>query len=92
MTQNKSVKIPFHLDASKSKDVARVMLFASRDEGRIWTQVAEAHPAAEEFVFHAREEGTYWFDVATVDHQGKRSPKEPSGFNPALKIQFVSQK
>jgi hypothetical protein len=87
-----SMMIPICIDKTRKRDIARLILFSSRDEGRTWKQEAEALPSDERFTFHAREEGTYWLDVCTIDHRGNRFPSDPSGFSPSQRIQVESKK
>jgi hypothetical protein len=78
--------IPFNLDPQREPAVVRLVLFASRDEGKSWQKVAEARPTEKQFRFRPSANGVYWFSVATVDASGNRSPSDPTNFSPALKV------
>jgi beta-lactamase regulating signal transducer with metallopeptidase domain len=79
--------IAFKLEPSRRKDVAQVLLYHSRDEGRSWRQMDSAPPTAREFrVRRPRDAGTHWFAVAVQDLEGRRTPSDPANLRPDLKL------
>ena len=54
-------KIPFGPVPAEQRDAIReVLLFASRDLGKSWQQVAVARPDQDGFSFYAADDGVYW--------------------------------
>lgn len=75
VSNQRNHKIPFGpLSPEQRQEIREVLLFASRDQGQMWQQVASARPDQDGFVFYAPEDGLYWFRAAVTNRQGKQQP------------------
>jgi hypothetical protein len=76
VSNQRNHKIPFGpLSAEQRQEIRDVLLFASRDQGKTWQQIASARPDQDGFVFYAPDDGLYWFRAAVVNRQGKQEPE-----------------
>jgi hypothetical protein len=76
VTNQRNNRIPFDPVAPEHRqEIREVLLFASRDQGKMWQQVAVAKPDQDGFAFYAPEDGLYWFRAAIINRQGKQEPE-----------------
>jgi hypothetical protein len=66
--------IPIRILPQKRGDIAKLLLYVSKDEGRNWTVATDAKPDQEAFPFFAQGDGPYWFKVAVVGKNGQQDP------------------
>jgi RNA polymerase sigma factor (sigma-70 family) len=90
-TDRRTFKVPFVIGPGARAGMKEVLLFASTDQGRTWQQVASAAPDQDAFTFTAPADGLYWLTVATVDQNGTRSPSDPHGKRPAIKVRVQTR-
>src|SRR5262249_54954471 len=83
----RDVRIPFQLGPN-APNIVRLLLYYSTDEGKTWTQAAEAGPDDGSFRFHAPADGLYWLAVATVDASGRRQPDYLPSSSPSVKVRI----
>src|SRR5262249_13724603 len=76
VTNQRNHRIPFGpVPPEQRQEIREVLLFASRDQGKMWQQVAVAKPDQDGFAFYAPDDGMYWFRAAIVNRQGKQEPE-----------------
>lgn len=68
--------IPIKINPERRAEIKELILYASRDQGLTWDQVARCTPEKEAFPFHAQGDGSYWFCVAIVDQQNRQEPAD----------------
>jgi len=68
--------IPIKINPERRAEIKELILYASRDQGLTWDQVARCTPEKESFPFHAQGDGSYWFCVAIVDQQNRQEPAD----------------
>src|SRR5262245_4878429 len=73
-TNQRGQHIPFRLAPEQRAEIKDVLLFASRDQGKSWQQIARVGPEQDAFVLQNLEDGLYWFRAAVVNRQGKQEP------------------
>src|SRR5260221_6099425 len=72
----RTITIPIRIDPARRQEIKQLMLYASADQGRNWSDVAVATPEKESFTFNAMTDGIYWFHLVIVDNQGGRVPSD----------------
>lgn len=75
ITNQRALSIPVNIQESRRAELRELVLYASNDQGRTWSQVAAMLPTQTAFTFNAPIDGTYWLRVAVVNHQGKQEPE-----------------
>jgi beta-lactamase regulating signal transducer with metallopeptidase domain len=85
-SETRRFRLPMQVEPERKKDIKALLLFVSSDQGKTWTQHAEATPDQDAFTFVAPRDGLYWFIVCTVDAQGRRSPADLHQAAPGLQV------
>jgi hypothetical protein len=75
ITNQRALSIPVNIQESRRAELRELVLYASNDQGRTWSQVAAMLPTQTAFTFNAPIDGSYWLRVAVVNHQGKQEPE-----------------
>lgn len=85
---DRKLNIPITMPANLRKEITKLTLFVSTDQGKTWRQEMTAGPADEKFEFNAASDGPHWFNVAYTDKAGTSSPRETEIYNgpPQLKV------
>ncbi len=73
---DREIRIPVNLQADARKDVEKLMLYLSTDQGKSWRQEVAIPPTDESFEFRAPQDGVYWFKVSFRDKQGRTYPSD----------------
>jgi hypothetical protein len=79
-------RVPISVDSGRRRDIRRIGLYASRDQGRTWQLMAEATPDADAFTFEAPADGLYWLSVVVTDRKGRPTPLDLPNSPPGLKV------
>lgn len=73
---DRELRIPVNLQADARKDVEKLMLYLSTDQGKSWRQEVIIPPTDDSFEFRAPQDGVYWFKVSFRDKQGRTFPSD----------------
>lgn len=76
-TRDRSQSIPINIQEARRAEVRELVLYASADKGRTWSQAAVITPDKSGFVFVAPADGTYWLRSAVVNRNGQQQPEDP---------------
>jgi hypothetical protein len=74
-TNQRAHRIPVNIPEARRGEIARLVLYASADQGRNWHQAAIITPDKDAFIFTAPADGAYWFRVAVVNRQNQQDPE-----------------
>jgi hypothetical protein len=89
--EDRSFFLPIQVDASRKPLIKRIVIYSSRDEGKIWERFTDISPEETRVRFEAAGEGLYWFAVQTVAPDGTKEPSGVGRLTPVMKI-FVKEK
>ncbi len=79
-TNQRGHRIPIvPLSEQDRRNIEKLILYVSKDQGRSWEQGQVVGPASTEFTYTAVQDGEYWFSVAAMQQNGVQDPPSPSG-------------
>jgi hypothetical protein len=85
-------EIPIVIQADRQKEIDRLVLYVSEDEGQNWKEYMTVKASEKAFVFHAIKDGTYWYRVVAVNMRGAQDPDNPFKNPPDLVVVVDTQK
>ncbi|MFO0863096.1 MAG: hypothetical protein U0744_00285 [Gemmataceae bacterium] len=91
-TNQRNHSIPVNVPAAARPEFRELRLFASRDQGTSWQQVAVIGPDKAAFAFYAPTDGSYWLRVATVNQKNQQQPENLYEGPPNIKMVIDSLK
>jgi hypothetical protein len=89
--RERHILIPIKVHPDKRGDLAELLLFASKDQGKNWTMAGQARPDEAAFRFHAPSDGEFWFKVCAVDRAGQRDPADVYAAPVSMKVMIDTQ-
>ncbi|MBX9678028.1 MAG: hypothetical protein K2X38_04630 [Gemmataceae bacterium] len=91
-TNQRNHSVPVNVPAAARAEIRELRLFASRDQGTSWQQVAVIGPDKNAFAFYAPTDGSYWLRVATVNQKNQQQPENLYEGPPNIKMAIDSMK
>jgi hypothetical protein len=91
-TNQRNHSVPVNVPAAARPEIRELRLFASRDQGTSWQQVAVIGPDKNAFAFYAPTDGSYWLRVATVNQKNQQQPENLYEGPPNVKMVIDSLK
>jgi hypothetical protein len=70
------VELDIVYDPASRKNVQRMLLYVSRDQGQTWELEATALPEQETFKYTAKDDGVFWCKMQAVMIDGKKVPSD----------------
>lgn len=86
---DRKLTIPITLPATLRKEIAKLSLYVSTDQGKTWSQQATAGAGDDSFTFDAPQDGSFWFNVSYTDKAGQMSPRETEIYSGAPQLKVV---
>jgi hypothetical protein len=83
---DKRIIVPFRVERGREKEIEKLILFVSRDNGEKWAAAAQAMSFVDHFSYEAPEDGRYCFAVQIVLKGGKTEPESTASLRTQLRV------
>ncbi len=85
-TKSRMQKLDIDYKPEERKNIARIELVVSRDQGQTWEVMDAVTPDKDHLVFNGKDDGLYFLNMVIVFRNGTRDPKDVALAAPALKL------
>lgn len=85
-SNSRAQKVEVNFPPERRAEIRELLLFASPDQGKNWSQVGKILPEQREFQFSLPVDGFFWLRVAAITREGKQDPENLYDVQPNRKL------